>query len=549
MLIKEEQHPIPYYSSDLPKGKALIFAPHPDDEIFGCGGAILRHLQQGDKVRVVIVTDGGLPVNDGQKTLDYHDIRKQESLAAAEVLGYGQPQFLDFQDGFLKADDMLISRLIEIIQEFEPQNIYLPADTEIHTDHIALNVAGIEAVRRYPDTVNLFFYEIGQPLRPNFFIDVTGLQPTLEKAMDCFVSQLAAQDYKTHVRSLHAYRSYTLGKDVKFAEAYRMIKSDELKTGEILWQERKQIEVAQPSELKNNEDLPLISVIVRTMNRPQLPEALESIAAQTYPNIEVIVVDAKGEKPLDLGDRCDRFPLRVISQSKPLNRPKAANAGLDAVKGNYFSFLDEDDLLDKNHFEKLFSLLRHSNALVAYSGIKVVDKNDGLLMILNEEFVKEKLLWGNFIPIHALLFTTKPIKNKCQFDVNNEVFEDWDFLLQAAIFTDFIHYDEITGIYRNANASGLLNNSDEAINYKKRIFNKWKNRLNEDEYYKFICYLAENNLLNNSDYFKYFSELQRANELEKQLKRANDLIEGVLASHSWKITAPFRKISEILKMK
>ncbi|MCF8365316.1 MAG: glycosyltransferase [Bacteroidales bacterium] len=466
----------------VPKGKTLVFAPHPDDEILGCGGAIARYIQQGDEVKVVIVTDGGFPVNESQKTADYPETRKQESLAAAKILGYGRPDFLDFKDGFLKADEELIASLHQIIIDFEPQNIFLPSDTEIHPDHLALNKAAVEAAKRFPENINLFFYEIGQPLRPNVFLDITDLQPTLDRAMDCFVSQLAVQDYKTHIRSLHAYRSYTLGKEVKFAEAYRLIKSSELKTGEMLWQEKQKSEVEQTSEFKTGGDFPLISVIVRTMNRPQLPEALESIAAQTYPNIEVIVVDARGEKPLDLGDRCGRFPLRINSKSKPLNRPEAANVGLDEVKGAYFCFLDEDDLLLPDHIMVLHQSLLGSKEVAAYSIIKKVEMATGEESWLGSNFDFQNLLRENFIPIHAILFCSKLLKKGCSFDPDFEIYEDWDFLIQAAHHGDFRFVETQGGIYRNFGSSYIHEHLDKVFEFRRKIYLKWIPLLSDEQF-------------------------------------------------------------------
>jgi len=546
--MKKEIDSIPYFSQKtVTTGKTLVLAPHPDDEIFGCGGAIIRHLEQGDEVKVVIVTDGGYPVNESQKVPEYSENRKRESLEAAKVLGYGQPEFLDFKDEFLKADEKLIVRLREIILLFQPQNIYLPANTEIHPDHLALNKAGIEAAIRSPENINLFFYEIGQPLRPNLFLDITQLQPRLDQAMDCFTSQLAVQDYKTHIRSLHAYRSYTLGRDVKFAEAYRLIKSNELKTGDMLWQEKQLNEIEKLPISKTTKDFPLISVIVRTMNRPELPEALESIANQTYPNLEVIVVDALGEKPLDLGDRCGKFPLRVISKNKPLNRSAAANAGLDAVKGEFFSFLDEDDLIEKSHINNLFGILKGKNHLAVYSGIRIEDGKGNLIRIHNEDFLLEKLLWKNFIPIHALLINTRIIGLNCRFDENLELFEDWDFLLQIALQGTFIHCKKITGIYRNTNSSGVQAGTSSSKHFRKVILNKWKNKLNADQYQDFIRYLAQTNLLNEKGNDNYVEECQKLIALENQLSEANQVITAITSSNSWKVTALFRKFSETLK--
>ncbi|MFP4471196.1 MAG: PIG-L family deacetylase [Bacteroidales bacterium] len=507
----------------VPAGNTLVLAPHPDDEVFGCGGAILMHLQQNDAVKVLIVTDGGFPVSNSQRRPDYPEIRKQESLAAAEILGYGQPEFLDFEDGSLQADEKLISRLLEIIRKFQPQNIYLPAGTEIHPDHLALNKAGIEAATRCFENINLFCYEIGQPLRPNFFLDITQLQPRLDRAMDCFASQLAVQDYKIHICSLHAYRSYTLGKEVKFAEAYRLIQSNELKTGEMLWQEKQRDEAAQPSTLNTGEDFPLISVIVRTMNRPQLPEALESIAAQTYQNVEVLVVDARGEKPLNLGDRCGRFPLRVISLCKPLNRPEAANAGLDAVKGEFFSFLDEDDLILPHHIMNLYHILKNSTAPAAYN---ITEKIDASKTVIDFKlaFNHLKLYWCNYIPNMAVLYRSKVISKGAEFDAGLEIYEDWDFVLQVAEMGKFVFLPEKGGIYRDNNASGVQNNRELINIYRKKIYQKWIPALDRSQ-------LTE--LLMEFDYFE-IGDLNHHAQIKRRcskLVEENDILKAGLKKH------------------
>lgn len=125
MTQSPEQKVIPYSPSKLPAGSTLIFAPHPDDEVLGCGGTIIRHLQHGDPVKLVIVNDGGFPLNESQKTEDYPEIRKLESLTAAKIIGYGQPLFLNFKGGFLKADEILIARLVEIIRIWLTKNHFI----------------------------------------------------------------------------------------------------------------------------------------------------------------------------------------------------------------------------------------------------------------------------------------------------------------------------------------------------------------------------------------------------------------------------------------
>src|SRR5438132_8706173 len=53
-----ESEAIPYEPLDLQGERLLVLAPHPDDEVIGCGGLIARHLLAGRRVRVVVVTDG-----------------------------------------------------------------------------------------------------------------------------------------------------------------------------------------------------------------------------------------------------------------------------------------------------------------------------------------------------------------------------------------------------------------------------------------------------------------------------------------------------------
>ena len=50
---------LPYHASPLPEASAVVvFAPHPDDEVFGCGGALALHARAGVSVHVVLLTEG-----------------------------------------------------------------------------------------------------------------------------------------------------------------------------------------------------------------------------------------------------------------------------------------------------------------------------------------------------------------------------------------------------------------------------------------------------------------------------------------------------------
>ena len=103
---------IPYEARrNMGRSNVLVFAPHPDDEVFGCGGAIMRHVEAGDPVRVVIVTDGGWQEDVGSEIKVYVRQRQDECRNAAQVLGYGVPEFWSMADRHLCCDETLVRRI------------------------------------------------------------------------------------------------------------------------------------------------------------------------------------------------------------------------------------------------------------------------------------------------------------------------------------------------------------------------------------------------------------------------------------------------------
>ena len=207
---------IPYSASPcLPARSVLVLAPHPDDEVFGCGGAIALHVKNGHRVCVVILTDGALYADS--------DVRQRESVAAAQLLGYGTPEFWGFPDGGMCYSDELAQRLADRIAQCGADLVYAPSPLEYHPDHQQTQLLAAEAVRRSAPDVRLACYEVGAPLRPNVLLDITAELETKEAAMRCFASQQEHQNYLGHIQALNFYRTYTLGAEVKSAEAFWVV--------------------------------------------------------------------------------------------------------------------------------------------------------------------------------------------------------------------------------------------------------------------------------------------------------------------------------------
>ncbi len=151
---------------------------------------------------------------------------------------------------------------------------------------------------------------------------------------------------------------------------------------------------------------PLVSVLVRSMERDTLRDALDSIASQSLDDVEIVVVNAKGGTHCALPERWGRFVLRLVNDGgAPLTRSQACNAALDAARGQWLLFLDDDDTLDPAHLQRLLdALLAFEGARVAYAGVRVTDAAGQTIRSIDERFDRVRLWQANYLPIHAVLF-------------------------------------------------------------------------------------------------------------------------------------------------
>ena len=198
-------------------------------------------------------------------------------------------------------------------------------------------------------------------------------------------------------------------------------------------------------------ELPLVSLIVRTKNRPALlQDALQSICEQTYPKIEIIVVNDGGDDVSEVIRSFDGVDVTFVVVQFPVNmgRSKAANAGLDKATGDYIAFLDDDDWLEADHISTLvLAIKEHPEIMVVYSGVRCVDRDKKPLPDhFGAPFDATLLLAGNYIPIHAALFSKELLEFGCRVDESLAFYEDWDFWIQASMFTSFLFINEYSAV-------------------------------------------------------------------------------------------------------
>jgi len=201
--------------------------------------------------------------------------------------------------------------------------------------------------------------------------------------------------------------------------------------------------------LRSEESTALVSVICRTVNRPTLAQALQSVGRQDWRNIELILVDALGTGGIIAPALPAHISTRIVSTGKALDRPKAANAGVKAAQGDYLLFLDDDDWIADRHLSLLVNELQASETKVVYSATQMVNEAGGATdEIIAVYFDQTMLRRDNFIPIHAAMFSRELLDLGCTFDESLPIYEDWDFWLQCAEHTPFTLLNQIGAFYR-----------------------------------------------------------------------------------------------------
>lgn len=239
------------------------------------------------------------------------------------------------------------------------------------------------------------------------------------------------------------------------------------------------------------EHAPLVSVIVRSMDRPSLARALQSVAEQTHRPIEVLLVNARGATHTTPPTSWSDLAVRVVcaEDGRALPRAQAAQAGLQAATGAWALFLDDDDELLPTHLSRLVAAgQEQAQAVAVYADVDLGQMVDGVWQVQHRfaaDFDPVRLLFENYLPIHAVLFRRDLAQRHARFDPAFELFEDWDFWLQLAQAGPFVRVPGVTARYVAPHAAGhsaVFEDSPAARSARERLFEKWRLRQSPQRY-------------------------------------------------------------------
>ncbi|WP_251963768.1 PIG-L deacetylase family protein [Salinibacter ruber] len=215
----------------------LVVAPHPDDETLGCGGTILRHVDQGDTVHWLIVTH--IAEELGYES-DRIQKREHEIECVARQYGIEQPINLEFPTTQLDTQPTvaLVDAIGNAFREIEPELIYVPYRNDIHTDHAIVFDAVTSCTKwfRYPSVQRVLAYETLSEtefaldpdvsgFHPNVFVNITGKVEDKIGIMRIYDSEIGEHPFprsESAIRARTTLRGSTAGFDA--AEAFMLLK-------------------------------------------------------------------------------------------------------------------------------------------------------------------------------------------------------------------------------------------------------------------------------------------------------------------------------------
>ena len=187
----------------------IIFSPHPDDEVLGCGGLIVQKRQMGTEIYLVFMTDGRASHQSRFiSPPELAALRATETRACARAMGVPEKNliFLEFEDRALSQRQAEAQKRVRhILQSLSPAEVFVPFRREAPADHVAtyrivrnalleIDGQGLPAIDCYEYLVwtpRLWFWKIREFYQSHKWlrVDVRMVQPLKQWALACYRSQ------------------------------------------------------------------------------------------------------------------------------------------------------------------------------------------------------------------------------------------------------------------------------------------------------------------------------------------------------------------------
>ena len=216
--------------------KILVIAPHPDDEILGCGGTMIKNIRQGSDVYVCIVTKGMPPLFKEERV----ELNRQHARECHKSIGVKKTFFLDFPCVTLEKEDRyrLNQAILDVVKEVRPDEVYIPHYGDMQKDHQMVVDAAMVALRPKYDwgISHIYGYEtlsetawnvpnVQNEFIPNAFVDISNELGDKMKALSYYKLQISDFPDARSLEAIEALAKYRGAlMNMRAAEAFMLIR-------------------------------------------------------------------------------------------------------------------------------------------------------------------------------------------------------------------------------------------------------------------------------------------------------------------------------------
>jgi LmbE family N-acetylglucosaminyl deacetylase len=169
--------------------KILAIGAHPDDIEFGCAGTLIKYVDRGHRIFLMVMTEGELGAQGA--------VRRQEQLGAQAIVGAEEVFWGEYEDTRVPLDKGLIAAIEEVMSGVKPDMIFCNFFDDTHQDHRHLAQATMSATRYVR---NVLYYEVPttQNFSPQVFVDISDTLQRKLRALEAHRSQVM----KTNIEDL-----------------------------------------------------------------------------------------------------------------------------------------------------------------------------------------------------------------------------------------------------------------------------------------------------------------------------------------------------------
>lgn len=217
--------------------KVIVISAHPDDEVLGAGGTLLKHVEKGDEVYWLIITNLTEAAGFSNERVKS---RKQEIKKVEQIIGFKKTYNLNLSTISLTSSSIIdmVPMISEVFTEVQPEVIYCVNRSDAHSDHRITFDAVMACTKsfRYPFIKEVYMYEclsetefapalFEKVFMPNYFVDITTQFEKKLEAMKIYESELGEHPFPRSIRNIEAlatFRGASVG--VEYAEAFQLIK-------------------------------------------------------------------------------------------------------------------------------------------------------------------------------------------------------------------------------------------------------------------------------------------------------------------------------------